>query len=198
MNKALLLGLLLALPALAASDDARYCLVCHGSNASGNATVAAPNLSILPGWYLKGQLHGFGQGWRGQGDWHGQEMAAVAKAMSPQHIQEAIDFLAGLGVHRAEGTLDGDPARGQVLYPRCAGCHGDNGQGLEALQAPPLAGQSDWYLFKQLKAYRDGERGQAGTDQSGQIMGQVALLLGSDQEMRDLAVYLNQLSAPPH
>lgn len=44
--------------------NAQYCLVCHGSNAQGNAAIQAPNLTVLPEWYLQAQLHSFQAGWR--------------------------------------------------------------------------------------------------------------------------------------
>ena len=39
----------------------------------------------------------------------------------------------------------GDPAKGKALYATCASCHGANGEGNQALNAPAIAGQKEWY-----------------------------------------------------
>ncbi|HET9025867.1 MAG TPA: c-type cytochrome, partial [Burkholderiaceae bacterium] len=39
-----------------------------------------------------------------------------------------------------------DPAAGQALYAVCAACHGAEGEGNPAMNAPKLAGQGPWYL----------------------------------------------------
>ena len=49
----------------------------------------------------------------------------------------------------------GDPAKGKALYATCASCHGANGEGNQALNAPAIAGQQEWYLTRQLKNYQD-------------------------------------------
>ena len=41
----------------------------------------------------------------------------------------------------------------------CAACHGANGQGNQALGAPPLAGQDAAYLARQLNNFKAGRRG---------------------------------------
>ena len=67
---------------------------------------------------------------------------------------------------------DGDLAEGKRLYNVCAYCHGKQGEGLQALNAPRLAGMSDWYLKKQLENFRDsGIRGAHPQDYYGFQMG---------------------------
>src|SRR5207244_3924292 len=40
----------------------------------------------------------------------------------------------------------------------CAPCHGEQGQGVNKIHFPPLAGKPAGYLFNQLVAFRDGRR----------------------------------------
>ncbi len=54
-----------------------------------------------------------------------------------------------------------DAAAGQAAYAVCAACHGQQGEGNLAMNAPRLAGQEAWYVKRQLSAYRDGLRGTA-------------------------------------
>lgn len=182
----------------AMQPDATYCLVCHGSNAHGSEVIGGPNLSILPDWYIKKQLKGFQQHWRGHQtqDSYGQEMLAVARTMTDDDISQAIHFIRTLPGKRAQtGKITGQPDNGRQLYQTCAACHGNSGEGNTALQAPPLAGQNDWYLVKQLLAFRNGERGTDNEDTYGNLMQQsVAAALTSEQDILDVVHYINTLN----
>jgi len=50
---------------------------------------------------------------------------------------------------------------GHAIYHekgQCMSCHGDVGQGNPEKLAPMLAGQHEWYVASQLKAFKNGER----------------------------------------
>ena len=47
---------------------------------------------------------------------------------------------------------------GKSLYSKCIQCHGDNGHGVESEQGPRIAGQYDWYIVSQIKAFLSGTR----------------------------------------
>lgn len=178
--------------------DAQYCLVCHGSNAQGNEAISAPNLAILPDWYLFAQLQAFQSGWRGHQttDAYSKEMMAVAKSMSPEDIKRAIGFITGFQVSKAVEALDGDTSHGKTLFQVCATCHGAAAEGNKAMGAPPLAGQYSWYLLRQLQAYRSGQRGNARQDSNGLLMKQIAASIKSEQDLNDLVAYINTLALP--
>ncbi len=42
-----------------------HCADCHGITGRGNATLYAPNLTILPAWYIRQQVAAYRKGWRG-------------------------------------------------------------------------------------------------------------------------------------
>lgn len=68
--------------------------------------------------------------------------------------------LLGLVVALAWGQAlaAGDPAAGEALArARCAVCHGADGIATQP-HVPHIAGESEIYLTKQLKAFRSGER----------------------------------------
>jgi cytochrome c oxidase subunit 2 len=88
-----------------------------------------------------------------------------------------------------------DIVNGKRLYGRCAGCHGANAEGNEVFQAPQLAGQSVWYLRRQLHYYQQQVRGGETGDTVGQQMAAMAATLSSDHEVSDIAAYLNSLPA---
>ena len=48
----------------------------------------------------------------------------------------------------------GDAAKGKGAYAVCLACHGADGMGNKALNAPQIAGQSTWYLERQLKNFK--------------------------------------------
>ena len=87
----------------------------------------------------------------------------------------------------------GDAARGQTLYAVCGACHGANGEGLEALGSPALAGQEEWYLIRQLQNFKSGIRGSDPRDIFGMQMAPMAMILPTDQAMEDVAAYISTL-----
>jgi len=189
--------LLFAAPKSANQPDAMYCLVCHGSAAQGSEVIGGPNLSILPDWYLRGQLAGFQHGWRGkhEADSYSTEMQMIARSMSEQDIELAINFIKSLPAQKAQPMLSGNTEHGKQLYQSCAACHGQQAEGNASLKAPPLLGQNDWYLHKQLLAFKQGQRGAAATDTSGMLMRQSVALLSSEQDMLDVISYINSLNS---
>lgn len=87
----------------------------------------------------------------------------------------------------AASAADGDPARGKAQSATCAACHGQDGaNGLDGTY-PPLAGQNEHYLFRQLQMIQGGQRSIA--LMTGQLNGK------SDQDLQDLAAYFASL--PP-
>lgn len=176
--------------------DALYCLVCHGSAAQGSEVIGGPNLSVLPDWYLRAQLSGFQHGWRGKHatDSYGTEMQVIASSMSEQDIEQAISFIKSLPSTQAKPLLSGNSEHGKQLYQSCAACHGQQAEGNASLKAPPLLGQNDWYLHKQLLAFKQGQRGTDTTDTSGMLMRQSVALLQDEQDMLDVISYINSLN----
>lgn len=173
-----------------------YCLLCHGSNANGNAGIRAPKLSGMEPWYLARQLENFAAGVRGvpAGDASGHEMMPVGLRLKQEGIIDAaVQFIGTLESGRPTATVRGDVAQGRRLYAACAGCHGAKGQGNAALQAPALAARSDWYLATQLTNYKVGLRGADDRDTYGAQMRTVAATLPDDKAIADLVAYINKL-----
>ncbi|NRQ42250.1 c-type cytochrome [Rheinheimera sp. YQF-2] len=205
MNKLLIVLLSVAfLPSNAAVADsqqpnARYCLVCHGSAAQGNAAIQAPNLSILPDWYLQQQFVAFRNNWRGgaQDDTHGKEMQAVAGIMSDTEIHQAIAFIRSIKpvAKPTPGSIEHDVQHGRLLYQTCRACHGSNGEGNAQLKAPPLAGQQPGYLAQQLIAFRNGWRGNQADDTYGRTMRPFAQSLPDKQAIDDVVAYIDTLAS---
>ena len=140
----LALGTALSLSAQAATVDGvevsdRFCLTCHGTDGQGNQGIDAPRLAGMEPWYLKRQLELFRDELRGTHpeDIPGQEMQPMAAILSDESITDIIEWAGTWEYKPAEITItDGDAARGQQLYQTCAACHGTDGQGNEAMNAP--------------------------------------------------------------
>jgi len=94
-------------------------------------------------------------------------------------------------VHAAEG----DAFKGKALYAVCAGCHGPEGMGSEATNAPRLQGQFDWYLIRQLKLYQAGARGVHDDDIYGATMRAMAGTLPNEQAILDVVAYIGTLKS---
>ena len=86
-----------------------------------------------------------------------------------------------------------DIAKGKALFASCAACHGSFGEGNEVLNAPSLAGQSSWYMKRQLNYYRKGIRGSHKNDQYGQQMAAMAATLSDAQAIDDVLAYIATL-----
>ena len=103
----------------------------------------------------------------------------------------------GLGPHvpddPVETTIDGDVMSGAKQYAVCAYCHGRDGMGVQALNAPRLQGMSDWYIERQLKSFRDEVRGSHPQDYYGFQMGLMGQSFHDEQALKDIVAYINTL-----
>jgi cytochrome c553 len=174
-----------------------YCTTCHGVELRGNPSVDAPRLNGMEGWYVRNQMLAFKKGYRGthHEDVIGMEMQPQAAALSEAEIEDAVAFVKALPVRTAtiEHTVTGDADRGRTLYTTCGACHGTDGNGNQMLNAPGLAGQSDWYLVRQLEKYRSGARGYDPEDTAGAQMRAAAAALTEDEDIRDVVAFINTL-----
>lgn len=174
-----------------------YCIVCHGTEGRGNASINAPRIGGLSVWYLERQLLSFRAGWRGthEDDYHGGEMRPMAMALEDAAaVRAAAEHFAAFDPPAPMTTVEGDTARGRSLYATCTACHGPEGRGNEALGAPALAGQSDWYMVRQLEHFAGGVRGSAEGDSYGAQMAAMSGALTDEQAVRDVVAYINTLS----
>ncbi|MCH2174391.1 MAG: cytochrome c [Lentisphaeria bacterium] len=79
-------------------------------------------------------------------------------------------------------------------YATCAACHGQNAEGMKPMNAPALAGQSDWYISTQLHHFKKGIRGKAPGDITGMQMQGMSVML-TDEQIKELSGYLSSLPA---
>ena len=178
-----------AAPIGASADDALgACADCHGSVLDGEQATGAPNLTVLPSWYVERQLQNYVRGLRGEA---GGAETSDAHALDGDGIAAATVLAASLPARTAAPTLDGDAERGSGLYRTCATCHGEQGQGNQSLNAPPLAGQNDWYLVRQLEHYQAGRRGGVPGDIWGAQMRASTAVLGDEDAVRDVVAYIS-------
>jgi cytochrome c oxidase subunit 2 len=183
-------------PGDAAAGKALYavCAACHGATGEGNVALNAPRLSGQGAWYLERQLTLFKQGARGthEKDVFGKMMAPMAATLADDTaIANVAAYIATLPEAPAATTIKGDAQNGRQRYATCAACHGRNGQGVAATNAPRLQGMSDWYMARQLKNFRDGVRGAHAQDIYGAQMALIAGMLYDDAAIGDILAYIN-------
>lgn len=89
-----------------------------------------------------------------------------------------------------------DPAAGKAAYAVCSACHGAEGLGNRAMNAPKIAGQEAWYTKRQLAAYQAGHRGTAPGDTYGAQMRPMAMAVADPVAVENLAAYIESLPAP--
>ena len=116
-------------------------------------------------------------------------------------VDEPADFESWLAEQPTFAELSnappGDAAAGAAGYAVCAACHGPEGQGNQALNAPKLAGQEPWYLRRQLEYYKNGVRGANAEDTYGRQMAPMAATLATDKAMRDVIAYIQTFPDRP-
>ena len=155
------------------------CEKCHGPKGT-SASPLFPRLAGQPEAYLETQLKLFRDHTRG--DPHARAyMWGIAGPLSDAEIKGLAELYAKLPP--APGTSAGDAAlaaKGKALYeqgatnrdiPVCAGCHGPDAEGNEAI--PRLAGQHRQYLVRQLQAFH-------GLARENEIMDENAKYLNED------------------
>ena len=85
--------------------------------------------------------------------------------------------------------------KGKALFAPCVACHGANGEGNMALNAPGIAGQSETYLVRQLWEFKKGLRGAEEGDTIGAQMRPMAMALPDGTAIANVAAYIASL--PP-
>jgi len=173
------------------------CASCHGAKGEGNPSIAAPAIAGLPAWYVEAQLVKFRTGVRGAhpDDYEGLRMRPMSRQMRDEgEVKRVAEYVASMPLTKPAKTLDGDATAGAASYATCLACHGPNGAGNEALKAPPIAGQSDWYLLAQLKKFKAGVRGANPKDVTGGQMRPMAMTLADETAMKNVVAHISTLS----
>jgi len=98
---------------------------------------------------------------------------------------------------QARAPVVGDAVAGKALFATCAACHGANGEGNVALNAPKLSGQAPWYLQRQLANFKQGMRGDQDKDVFGKMMVPMAATLADDQAVANVVAYIASLPDTP-
>jgi len=84
-------------------------------------------------------------------------------------------------------------------FSYCTVCHGAHANGNAAIRAPKLAGMEDWYIARQLQAFRTGMRGVHPDDAPGHEMQPVGVRLKDDATVAKAVAYITSFEpkAPP-
>lgn len=176
----------------------KTCANCHGAEGQGNATLNAPSLAGQHDWYVKRQLQYYRAGIRGKekGDVYGNQMYPMSLTLiNETGVDNVVAYIDTFEPSKPPATINGDVTNGEALYGVCAGCHGTQGEGNEALNSPKIAGQHDWYLARQLKYYKTGARGQNPGDVHGATMVGMAATLPDQKAINDVVSYISTFPA---
>jgi len=172
------------------------CAACHGPQGQGVAAMNAPKIAGQSDWYLKRQIMSYKNGLRGvhKGDTYGQQMIGMVATLPDEAaVNNVVAHIATLPDNQLQATIDGDAENGKDIYTVCAYCHGADGMGKQALNAPRLAGSSDWYMARQLDHFKTGVRGAHPKDYYGFQMALMGITLRDEQAINDVIAYINTL-----
>jgi cytochrome c oxidase subunit 2 len=182
----------------AAIGAAQYavCAACHGPDGQGVPAMNAPKIAGQSDWYLKRQILSYKNGLRGvhEDDTFGQQMIGMVATLADEAaVDNVVAHIATLPDNQPVATVSGDVENGKDIYAVCAYCHGSSGMGLQALNAPRIAGSSDWYMARQLDNFKTGVRGAHPKDYYGFQMGLMGITLRDEQAIKDVIAYINTL-----
>lgn len=178
----------------------QICTACHGPNAEGMPALNAPANAGQDPWYLTRQLKNFRAGIRGAhpDDTYGAQMRPMAMTLAnDQDIADVVAFLSSMDMPDPPATVDGDAEAGKKAYETCIPCHGVFGEGAQALDAPRLSNQHDWYLVRQLENFKAGVRGTHQNDIYGAQMRIMAQMLETDELVKAVAAYVATIEYRP-
>lgn len=133
-----------------------------------------------------------------------EDESTIRKMMKKLQRLSAISLLAGLTVMQP-ATAQMYPMDSEVgvdgaeLFKVCGFCHGTQGQGGPALDAPPLAGMEAWYVERQLLNFRNRVRGTHYDDVPGVQMSIVSGMVRNQATIENVAAYIESMEAgaPP-
>lgn len=141
--------------------SSNVCAACHTADGSRGAP-ANPIIAGQHPEYLAKQLADFKAGKR-----QNPVMQGMAAPLTEDDIRNVSAFYASKQAKPGFAKNKDSVALGEKIYrggiaaksvPACAGCHSPNGAGLPS-QYPRLGGQHGDYIAAQMKAFRDGQRG---------------------------------------
>ncbi len=96
-----------------------------------------------------------------------------------------------------QSKAQGNAVAGAAQYAVCAACHGPQGQGLQAMNGPKLAGLGGWYIEQQLENFKAGIRGAHKEDTYGQQMAPMARTLATPQMVDNVIAHIATLPDAP-
>lgn len=176
------------------------CLPCHGEAGEGFPRVLAPSIAGLPQWYVEAQLMKFRAMKRGYhfDDLPGLRMRPMAMSLPTENdVKIVAAYIAQMPRTAHAATIQGgDVNKGKTYFQTCIACHGADGAGNQALNAPAIAGADDWYLFDQLVKYKTKQRGDPAVDAIGATMQAMTATLPDEQAMKDVVAYIKTLPVP--
>ena len=169
------------------------CVACHGANGEGNKDLGGPRLAGRADWELVRQIENFKSGARAYDpkDTFGAQMKAIAATLAnAQAVDDVAAYIGTLKAPKPATTVTGNVAAGATAYAICGACHGPAGEGMQAQNAPKLAGQHDWYVVRQLQNFKTRLRGAGPGDAFGTLMAPMALTLIDDAAVANVAAYI--------
>lgn len=186
-------------PAAHGAQLFKTCVPCHGPRGQGNLALRTPAIAGLPDWYLTAEITKFQRDIRGAhpDDMEGHRMRPMARTLYHKgDVEDVVAYVSKLAPVWVPPVMKGgDVAAGHQRYSTvCIACHGADGHGGQALGAPPIAGQADWYLQAQLEKFKTGMRGAHPDDKSGAMMRAMSSTLADTLAMRDVVAYVKTLA----
>ncbi len=120
------------------------------------------------------------------------------KSLKTPYLAPALLATLLTGLVLAGPATAQDLAAGKVRYDViCIACHLPDGSGNQALNAPAIAGQEDWYLERQIDNFKKGIRGKHPKDIFGAQMVPMVMTLTTEKMVKDAVAYIASMKPAP-
>ena len=174
------------------------CKQCHGPDGGGMQLSLAPAIAGLDQWYVESQLQKFREGVRGMHhkDLGGLRMYPMSLWLQKdEDLKSVAEYVSSMPRVSPAVTIDGGDAHaGATSYALCTACHGNEGEGNQTMNSPPLRGMSDWYLMTTLQKFKDGVRGGNPKNPNEMMMRGMAMSLVDEQAMKNVIAHIMTLN----
>lgn len=173
---------------VAGKAKSALCQACHGRDGN-SADDNVPKLAGQYAEYMQKRIHDF-QSSTGHYPVMGKQAAALT---NKQDVLDIAAYFASQEPMKGERPADNQVGRTFYLDDAtgCTQCHVIRGvdAGFGNPLMPRIAGQHELYMYKQLHAYKRGDR-------TSEINGMMIMILGemSDEEIDDVTSYVSGLS----
>ncbi len=172
----------------------KLCEKCHGLDGGGKNDILVPSIAGRAEWALEYMLHKYKDGKLiHPNDEPAVRMTSIARMLKSEDISLVAKYVAAMKPVPLKPTIVGNTDEGEAKFAVCSACHGADAEGKKELNAPPLVGLPDWYIFNATPKYLSGghyRRSDPSRNMEGAAMAAGADAVKDENDRRNVIDYI--------